>query len=416
MQKPLFERLEEATGKVHSEQINYSINPNLSPSPLSWKQALRLLEEKGNQQNQGLAQLQKLEKERKNFYWEQLNPRLSAVANLGAAIDELASLGSDTINFRLLGNITIPKPFTLYAERYALELQYYQAQLDFERSQRRSIAELYRTFLAQDDINYDKRLQSTRPDSLLTPDNLLQRLSQTKAKQQLQTEIRQKQITRRLNALFSTPGQNWRPAPETLPNLEYPKRFKKLSFEHGFGRLGLKQAAAQIEANRANVSRTKYDRLPTVNFNASLPTLYSNNSDSEARFEDIQLFTGTSKTFSFKDSSSRGQETAKERAKDTRIRISLELEREAANLKNIKQRYQANLDTEAFLLQKLSYLKTNSPQSSSSLVLAHLAEIQTTEENLVKTRRARRNIDLEFLIWDEDAWRSGNSLTSKLRR
>ena len=104
------------------------------------------------------------------------------------------------------------------------------------------------------------------------------------------------------------------------------------------------------------------------------------------------------------------------RQKDTRIRISLELEREAANLKNIKQRYQANLDTEAFLLQKLSYLKTNSPQSSSSLVLAHLAEIQTTEENLVKTRRARRNIDLEFLIWDEDAWRSGNSLTSKLRR
>ena len=263
MQKPLFEKLEEATEQVHSEQINYSTNPNLSPSSLSWKQALQLLEEKGSQHTRGLAQLQELEKERKNFYWEQLNPRLSAVANLGTAIDEISSLGSDTINFRLLGNIAIPKPFTLYAERYALELQYYQAQLNFEQSQRRSIAELYRTFLAQGDINYNTHLQSTRLNPPLTPDNILQSLSQTKETQQLQAKARQRQITRRLNTLFSTPGQNWKPVSETLPNLGYRKRFNKLSFKDGFGRLGLKQAAAQIEANRANVSRTKYCLLYT---------------------------------------------------------------------------------------------------------------------------------------------------------
>jgi hypothetical protein len=409
VQKKVSERLEAASQKLLSDQVQYAENRGRPEHILDWNTALRLLEQRNPQLKRGKVRLQDIEKERKNFALRELSPRISAVANLSSALGEIANLSSDSLGIRLLGGIQIPDPLSLYGRRYALELEYYLTKLQYEELVRRTYADLYETFLTQETVDYEL---STDPEPEVAPtasnlaSALRRRLSEGTDRSEIETARRNGVLQRRINTLLNSPGQNYRLDYETLPELNYPQRFQRLKFRNGFGLLALKQSAGEIESSRAQLQQTRLDRYPSLNVSASLPTLYDSNADSAPEFEDIRLFSGANDSFEFTGREARSLRSAEQRAQFVRDRIQLGLEREASNLKQLKLRYRNYLKEEKLLKRQLAYYKNNPPLGSAELLRNRIDEVGRLRARLFRLRNYRHRLEMEFWVWDEQYWDS----------
>ena len=408
IKESLSRRVTKVEQEVLDEQIGYaSIQPQ--GTNLTWKQAFQIFNERNTQMVRGRDRLKEIEDDRRRFYWNQLGPRLSGVASLSTALDDLASLDTDDISIQVFGNIRVPQPFTLYGTRYALELRYYLAILDFEEYRRQSTADLYEVFIAQEVLNNEIASSQASLEPIFG-ENLQASITKkfTDESESNERSLRQQaeRIRQRLNALLNTPGRDWKLQFNSLPTVNYERRYKKLSFKDGFGRLGLRQAAAQIESNRANLWRVKLNRLPSLSLNASLPTLYNSRNDTSPSIEDIRLFSGLTKSIAFDGSRAKSLRSAEERAIATRTRISLQLEQEATKFRDLKENFEQLQKAEKRLLRRKQLLRRSTPPAIPELLLDHIKQLNQIEEDLSSNRATRVRLSLQFWIWDEDAWAS----------
>jgi hypothetical protein len=310
---------------------------------------------------------------------------------------------------RLLGTVQIPDPFSLYARRYGLELEYYQTKLDYETLLRRSYADLYETFLTQAEIDRENR-RLAENDVVAQQFNLsrqsLATLLDENDRAEVQANRRERTLQRRITRLLNSPKRNFRLLPETLPELNYKDRYQELSFRDGFGRLALKQTAGEIESARAQLWRVKVNRYPSINVNVSLPTIYDSQAPNDPEFDDIRLFSGANKSFDFTGREERSVRSAEERAKYIRDRIQIELATEAESFDQLKFQYSSYLENEARIQEQLAWFEKHPPQSSASLITSRIQEVDKLEEELTRIQSYRRRLELEFWVWDEAYWNS----------
>ena len=338
-----------------------------------------------------------------------MSPRLNAVSNLSTALADIASIDSNAIGVQLLGTVQIPDPFSAYARRYALELQYYTSKLEHEQLVRRSYAELYETFLTQAEIDrkaYElKRELALQPDKIITNrEDLRALIEDDTGQRKLEAERRQNILQRRLKALLNSPKKKYRLRPETLPKFDYDKDYSKLSFETGFGLLALKQTAGQIESARADLWQVKLNRYPSLNVNASLPTIFDSQGNNEPDFDDVRLFAGSNKSFEFTGQEARSVRSAEERAQFIQDRIQLDLSNEAYSFKQLKFRYANLLKKEERITRQIAYYQKNPPLASPSLITSRIKEVTQLKDDLENFRNFRRRLELEFWVWDEKHW------------
>ena len=403
-------RLEKRLDSSYQEVVEIQEKAQTSsktPASLTWNTASKLLLEKNTIYQRSSHQLEELEEERKWFYWRQLNPRLSAVSNLSTALGEISNLRENNVGIRLLGNISIPQPFTLYASRYTLELRYYQAKLDHELLNRRLHSNLYAAFLNQEQLNID-RSSVKKEDAPLTLQELI-----TKAKSRSQSEIsenllltRQQRIQSSLERLLNNLEQEMTPLPHTLPNISYRKKLDHLNTSKGYGSLALKQAAGQLEASLATLWQLKFQRLQSFNTGVSLPTLYDSQTNAEPDFSQIRLFGSLNETFDLTGADARRARVTERRVELLRNQITTRLYTENENLTLAKEKYQGLLVAEKEINKRLRLIKKIPPKGDSQNISEYLSEIESLRQQDLKTKQNLRRLDLEFWIWDEDYWTS----------
>lgn len=407
--KKLEQRIKAASKEVFRDQIAYSENAEAAAVSISWDSAVQIMKERNTQLNRAKVALQDLEQERNQFALRQLSPRLSAVANLTTALANVAAVDSDSVGLQLLGTIQIPDPFTTYAQRYSLELQYYITTLNYEQLVRQSHASLYETFLTQAEIDRENRETLKKlptAGSQAATREIARQLNQEDERRKLEIQRRKRTLQRRINFLLNSPKQRFYLKYDTLPELHYKERYQKLSFRDGFGMLALKQTAGEIESARADLWRVKANRFPPLNVNVSLPSIFDSRTDDSPELNDIQLFSSSSKTFEFAGQEARSIRSAEQRAKDTRDRIQLNLSDEAYNFAQLKLRYSSFLRSEERLSRQLEYYRKNPPLPSASLISERAEEKQQLRKELADFRSFRRRLELEFWIWDENHWKS----------
>lgn len=372
---------------------------------LSWNAAVKLMSENNLGYEQARNRLADLEEDRSRFYWQQLSPRLLAIGSLSSALGDISNLSSSDAGVRLFGSIAIPEPVGLYARRYALELQYYQASLDLELLKRRLHASLYASFLTQKtlDLEEQTRKRAKAPVSL---EELLAGNPTTAESTQALAQRQQRSLQLNLNNLLNTPGQAWSPLPSTMPKLSYRERLPQVTVENGYGRIALKQAAGQLESSLALLWQLKYDRLPTLSTGVAIPTLYDTTSDSDPEIADIRLFGSMNKSFDLTRRDARAARNAERRVELLRSQLSLRLERESFNLLRVKESYKNLIEKEDKLQNQLSRLLENPPPGQPALVLEYFSELARIQGQLYNNQLTQGQLDMEFWIWDENYWGS----------
>ena len=372
--------------------------------PLNWTGAVALIEENNISYQQAQTRLAQLEEDRKKFYWQQLSPRLFAVANLSTALGEISNLSNDNYGVRLFGSISVPEPLGLYARRYALELNYYQASLDFELLKRRLHSNLYASFRTQEQIERGEK--EIRDIKLPTSVEELLASRSTKANAESTLKSQQERSQLALNNILNTPGQAWRPVTKSAPSISYRNRLDQVTTQNGYGRLALKQAAGQLESSLARLWRLKFNRLPSFSTGVSLPTLYDSRIDTDPEIGDIRLFGSMNKSFDLSGRQARSARVAEERVKLLRSQLTQRLERENYNLQRVKSNYAELIRKEQKLKQQISREKATLPPSQPELILKHVSNIKNLLTQLENNQLAQAKLDLEFWVWDDNYWDS----------
>jgi hypothetical protein len=371
----LNQRLGDAMGDINQARGELHTQQHATVEPLTWKQAGKLLEERNLTLIRSNARIQELEKERKSYLWRQFAPRLSAAANLSSGLSALSSLSSSDAGVNLLSSVSIPSPIGLYAQRYALELNYYQTKLDHALVYRRLYASLYGNFLQQQILEQGLHQSNLETNNKSTIFSLVQE-SYRKDIISIQNQARLSRLRIGLNQLLDTPGKNWHAEYQTLPNISYAKRLDKLDPKYGFGKIALQQAAGQTEAALASFLQVKLDILPSLSTSVAMPSLYSSQNDSNnVDLGDSNLFLGLNKSVEFTGQRARSVERAKEYVYFAQRTIRHRLESEMVNLNQLRQQYRLLLKEQERQAQHLQWLKNNPPSGASQL-LEHVENLR----------------------------------------
>lgn len=372
---------------------------------LTWDRAVRLMTENNLGYQQARNRLDDLEEDRRQFYWQQLSPRLLGIASLSSALGDISNLSDNAAGVRLFGSIAIPEPVGLYARRYSLELQYYQASLDLELLKRRLHASLYGSFLTQRTLNLEEesRKQIQAP---ITLDELLAGNQNTSDSAQALAQQQKRALQLNLNNLLQTPGQLWTPLPATMPQQSYRDRLAQVTVANGYGRIALKQAAGQLESSLALLWQLKHSRLPILSSGVALPTLYDTTAENSPEIGDIRLFGSMNQSFDLTRRDARSARNAERRVELLKSQLGQRLEREAFNLLRAKTRYQELIEKEETLRKQLSRLRRNPPPAQPKLIFDYFSELNRIRAQLHNNQLTQGQLDMEFWIWDENYWGS----------
>lgn len=402
----LTRKLDESLHEI--EKLQESATASVTDSAeqaITWDQAVKLMTENNLGYQQARNRLDDLEEDRRQFYWQQLSPRLLGIASLSSALGDISNLSDNAAGVRLFGSIAIPEPVGLYARRYSLELQYYQASLDLELLKRRLHASLYGSFLTQRTLNLEEesRKQVQAP---ITLDELLAGNQNTSDSAQALAQQQKRSLQLNLNNLLQTPGQVWMPLPATMPQRSYRDRLAQVTVENGYGRLALKQAAGQLESSLALLWQLKHSRLPILSSGVALPTLYDTTAENSPEFGDIRLFGSMNQSFDLTRRDARSARNAERRVELLKNQLGQRLEREAFNLLRAKNRYQDLIKQEETLHRQLSRLRKNPPPAQPKLILDYFSELSRIRAQLHNNHLTQGQFDMEFWIWDEHYWDS----------
>lgn len=371
--------------------------------PISWSAAHKRMVRDSLSLRQSRRQVEE-SKKLKTQQWLTLVPRLSSYVNIGSSISELSDLDSEDLNASLIANFNIPNPFEFYAALYGASLQQQNAIWSHDLDKRRAFAELYSAFVESKAIEeaqeaYERRLKSIMASQSGDVTGLVQSVT-----------IELKSLDRRrlyhrlnVNQLLNTPGENWELS-GSPPKVSYAGRYRRIAVGDNFGKLALNLQAIQIEGAILRVEQVKFQQWPSINFGISSPPLYSSNSEQDFSSDNLQLFSGASKSFDLADIGGRQDiQDARTRLAYTREQLRLRAESEGSRILQLFESYDSLLKEKLYLERQIGRL--GRPGSlEPEIVLKDLDARSGLEIRLIENRRQIQQLDLQFLIWDETFW------------
>lgn len=372
---------------------------------ISWSQAYALFSENNLSLKQSAIQLEKARK-LKWEEWKRLVPRVNSFINIGANISELSDLGGDDLNARLIANLSIPNPFRFYASLYSAALQRQNAEWSHQLDKRRAFVELYRAFLDAKSIQEDLEELREREASLLdlSDGEIVSALTEIRRENET-IKRRQSYLRLRLNQLLNTPGAHWQPVGE-LPMISFRNKLDQIRIGENFGKLALNLQAVRIEGGWLQMRRVKFRQWPQVNFSMGLPPIYSNNDDRGFNTEEILIFSGATKQVDLTDIAGlEDVEDARRRLEFLRDRLEVSVEREAQRIRQLGLNYRELLAEQRRLEKRLARLGKSRGSGAPETVLADLEQRGDLRRELRQANDQIRQLDLQFIIWDETFWK-----------
>lgn len=379
---------------------------NESVSLITWKDAHKRMEENNLSLRTSKQQLKDAKNQTKD-QWLTLVPNLSSYLSVGDSVSELSDLDQSNLNVNVIANLNIPNPFEFHASLYAAALEKQNAIWSHELDKRRAYVQLYSAFLDENVITEQeaaleagkRRMLSVSGDEAV---KAFKRFESDEAS--LQRRRSHQRIS--MNQLLNTPGSNWKPV-GGLPNISYRSSFNRISVGEHFGKLALNLQTIQIEGALLRVQQVKFQQWPIVNFSLSTPALYTSQGNTPSFSSDeLQFFSGASKGFNVTDIGGRESvQDAEIRLKFTREQLRSRMESEIVRIQEGKATYKRLLTEEKYILNKISKLE-NQGDSDPVLVNKDLETLIEMQLKLGETRRRLQQLDLQFLIWDENHWKN----------
>ncbi len=406
MERSLNQRLSESSSNREKEYTELASLVETEPKcPIRWQDAI----ERMRRDNLGLRQSRKMLEDSEQLakrQWLSLVPRTAAYLNISQGIASITDFDSDALNASLLTSFNIPNPFEFYAMLYGAALQTQNARWSSELDNRRAFSELYSAYMEAELLREEEAVSQRRWQSLLSmnPSDIAKNLNDIN-KQKSNMKRRLQAHRENVNRLLNTPGRNWE-LRGGLPELSYRNRYQKMKIGRGFGKLALNLYAIQVERAIMQTERVKFRQWPTISFGLSNPPLYSSSGNYGLSAEDFTMFSGVSKSVDFGDFMGRVSiRDAKYRLQITREQVRQNMEREASRMIQIRDAYgqllmeEKNLQIAMKRLDRMT--STEIDAVTSDLELRSGFEMQ-----LIQTSRQIKQLDLQYLIWDEYFWKS----------
>ncbi len=391
-----------ATQKVVYQEASEAIYSQQEAS-LNWNQALGVMLKQNHQVLNAEEALLSTLKRRKDL-WIDLIPRAFAYINIRASFDEILKLDSDNLNAGITSNLNIPSPFRFYAEAYALALQEIQQENNLEALKRRLHRDLYVLFLNYQDVTneYNEQANAVPPENI---DQLISFELDRKTRISRYQEVKEK-LRVRINKMLDTPNKNWALV-GNLPKVNYSRDYAKLSYSNGYGELGLKIQAVNIESGLIALKAGKRVNLPNYSWSITSPTIFDSNREDNFNFssEEFSLFSGLSKSIEFDDIFNKEKiQNAEYRHQMTQKKLILRVESEVSRLEGLKQRYANSQERKTNLTKLITTINQSRGNSRSNVLISKLEKLQSLKEELKSVEKEIMRMDLEIWIWDEDYW------------
>jgi hypothetical protein len=372
-------------------------------SRIGWRDALKRMEQDNLSLRLSRQQLADSKRQTRN-QWLSLVPNLATFVSIGDSLSDLSNLSSASLNANLVANMNIPNPFDFHASLYAMALQQQNAVWSHELDRRRAYVQLYSAFLEEQRLATAEEALAKRKRRLASgPPQDMAASVRRLATEEMNLERRRAYQRVSVNQLLNTPGANWEPA-GGLPAVSYRSRYNRLSVGERFGKLALNLQTIQIEGAILRVQRVKFQQWPSVNFGLSAPPLYSSNDGASFSSDNLQFFSGASKSFNVADIG--GRESIRDaniRLQFTREQLRGRMESEIVRIREGQEMYRRLLAEEKHLLGRIR--RYERPGASDTIIVAKdLEMLGELELQLAETRRQLQQLDLQFLVWDESHW------------
>lgn len=396
--------------KTDYHKINELLS-NEKITKITWTAAVAQIENHNPTYLSSLESIQRVQHSKKQQWWR-LAPRIISFANISSNLASLGEINSDNINASITSGLNIPNPFRFYAQLYANELQLISSQIQHEETRRTLQTQLFNSYFQQKRINSLKLdlKEKERTLSHLNLDSWLSKKNEITALQKsIDTETAR--IRLQLNRLFDTPGGGPWEIIGNPPSIDYSNKLEQIKFYHqDYGKLGHVQQAIQLELNNLNLLNVKFSRLPSLSFGASTPTLFSSDNNTDFDIDNIRLFTGISKSFSFDDPlDKKNLRDTTVRLRRTKMQLQHNIAHQSIRLNKLKSRYKEILEKKEQTTKEINSLQQEDllPLSIETFT-QKILRLATIEEKLATQESQKSQIELEIWRWDETYWKYFN--------
>lgn len=377
---------------------------------IGWQEAAILLLDKNPRVIRAKHQYTRAKKERTG-YWKNYVPSIRGSVSIAKNLGQLDELKLSDFNAYAFLNLRVPNPVTIQAELMALSLSEYRSARSYELVKRQELAALYREFLRYEELRLrcEESLNSFEENSgILKSSDLVSRVRKANESKVMELRLRKSldQTSFRISKMLQLSDYKIRPRIDELPNISYNKQYKNLENSDDYGRLALQILAADLEGARLRHQRVRLRSWPSMNLSASAPQVYSSSSDTEFDVESIRLFGGLTRGFAFaddqKDRIAMSEKDYKQAVSDAYYRIISERETLGYALGQYGELLKNKNSLETALQMNEDLIKSGIAAERLSLAIDKHKLIST---QLKSINRSIINQELEFWIWDENAWK-----------
>jgi outer membrane protein TolC len=332
--------------------------------------------------------------------WKEWLPRPSLYVNLQNSLNDLGDLSGDKLSGALFAPLTIPNPYTQQARAYQNALQTVQARDSVELGRRRLIIQLHRLFFEWEDmVSTEATEQHDDPERMV--EAFLRRREAVAADAE-----RRNMLHLQLSNILGMPGVNVVPVPSSAPRIDYSRRIDRLQPGVNHGRLASRLGAYEIQGALLRSRGLKLARWPSVSVNASTPSIYdSRRSGGEwlDSTENIFLFGSVTQSFDLTGRQAFDIRNAEENVDFVRQSLRQRIDADARQWQRLKTRY-ADLNQKQRLINaRLEAIRRRGASASGA------GEDLEAARNLIREARAigraKRQLDMEIWLWDDDAWK-----------
>ncbi|MFT3990973.1 MAG: hypothetical protein QM680_06135 [Luteolibacter sp.] len=395
--KELGRRLGEREEEIRHQTTELAwANRSSGEKPLSWKEAVKMLEERNLSLQKARLQVERAKRE-KSRQWRTWLPKLAVYASLQSSLAQLGNLSSSDLRSSVIAPLNIPNPFTERASAFQLALSVLQAEDSYTLSYRRQIATLYRIFSRYEQLLADQRkLQQAQATS---PTDALRELETRGAHQEMVRSL-QDQLAQVLNL----PGEKPVPIPESRPVLDYDERIDQLIPGKNYGQLACRLYAYQIEAALLSEKGIKFNRWPSLSLGSSSPSVY----DSSSGYQDpldagnIYLYSGLSKSYDLTGRETESIVTAEQNTEFVKKTLRQSLDRESREWITLKKRYHQLLLNERLASERIQSVRE---VKSGGSALTELKALRSGGMGMRPLARSKEQLVMELWIWDEEKWK-----------
>ncbi len=369
---------------------------------MCWDEAGWRLHEHNIQLQRSRDRIEELERASAN-QWREWLPRPTFFVTLQNSLRELGDVSSDSVSASLIAPLTIPNPVSVQARTYQNALQLVQARDSAELQRRRQIISLYRLFIEWEELEKQELYESRE----LAGTSIEQTVEAALRRRESGTSMaeRRNSIHQQFSSMLDLPGVNLVPDTGSLPRVSYEERLNGIRPGHNHGILATRLAAYEIQASLLRRRGMRLARWPTFNVSASTPPVYdSRRPDSNVfeNIEDVSLFGSLVQSFDVTGRQAANIRSAEDNIEYVRASIEQRLDADARQWQRVRNRYTDLLERRNLLQARLeSALRREHHDIRASEDLETVRRIRRELDNL---ERAKRNLDMEIWLWDDQAW------------